>query len=97
MYTTDNIFTVIPIKKLVNQDGETTTPQKMENVIKHSVSNLCVLLCPCVLKKATAYVDIKALNMRHQSQKCFRGIFVGIQQHQKGYLIYVPSTQKIVS
>ena len=28
---------------------------------------------------------------------CFCGIFVGIPQHQKGYLIYVPSTQKIVS
>ena len=35
--------------------------------------------------------------MRHQSQKGFREIFIGIPQHQKGYLIYVPSTQKIVS
>ena len=35
--------------------------------------------------------------MRHQSQKHFWGIFVGISQHQKGYLIYVPSTCKIVS
>ena len=35
--------------------------------------------------------------MRHQSQKNFRGMFVGIPQHQKGYLIYVPSTRKIVS
>ena len=34
--------------------------------------------------------------MCHQSQKCFCGIFVGIPHHQKGYLIYVPSTQKIV-
>ena len=35
--------------------------------------------------------------MRHQSQKGFWSIFVGIQQHQKGYLIYVPSTQEIIS
>ena len=35
--------------------------------------------------------------MRHQSQNLFRGLFVGIQQHQKGYLVYVPSTCKIVS
>ena len=35
--------------------------------------------------------------MRHQSQKDFPGIFVGITQHKKGYLIYVPSTCKIVS
>ena len=35
--------------------------------------------------------------MRHQSQKGFCGIFVGITQHQKGYLVYVPSTRKIIS
>ena len=35
--------------------------------------------------------------MRHQSQKSFWGIFVGIPKHQKGYLIYVPSTRKIFS
>ena len=35
--------------------------------------------------------------MRQQAQKGFRGIFVGIPQHQKGYLLYVPSTRKIIS
>ena len=35
--------------------------------------------------------------MRHQSQNCFSGIFVGITQHHKWYLINIPSTQKIVS
>ena len=35
--------------------------------------------------------------MPHQSPKGFRDIFVGIMQHQKGYLIYVPSTRKIFS
>ena len=34
--------------------------------------------------------------MRHQS-KSFCGIFVEIPQYQKGYLIYVPITRKIVS
>ena len=34
--------------------------------------------------------------MRHQAQKGFRGIFVGITQHQKGYLVYVPSTRKVI-
>ena len=27
----------------------------------------------------------------------FSGIFFGITQHQKGYLVYVPSTRKIIS
>ena len=35
--------------------------------------------------------------MRHQLQKGFRGIFVGISQYQKGYLVYVPSVWKMVS
>ena len=35
--------------------------------------------------------------MCHQSQKVFHGILVGILQHQKGYLIYIPSKRKIVS
>ena len=36
------------------------------------------------------------LNMRHQAQKGFCGIFVGISEHQKGYLVYVPSTRKVI-
>ena len=35
--------------------------------------------------------------MRHQAQKGFLGIFVGIPQHQKEYLVYVPHKRNIVS
>ena len=35
--------------------------------------------------------------MRHQAQKGFCGIFVGIPEHQKGYLVYIPVTRKIIS
>ena len=35
--------------------------------------------------------------MCHQSQTGFCGSFIGIPQHQKGYLIYVLSTRKTVS
>ena len=94
MYTTDNIFPVIPIKNLVNQDVEPTTPHKLETGTKPSVSNLRVLICICVLRKATAHVYTKALNICHQSQNGFCGIFFGNPQHQKGYLIYIPSTHK---
>ena len=34
--------------------------------------------------------------MRHQAQKGFRGIFVGIPEHQEVYLVYIPSTRKII-
>ena len=96
IYTTDHIFSVIPIKDLINEDGDPTTPYKLATGTKPSVSHLRVLFCPCVELKATAPVETKTLNMRHQAQKGFRGIFVGIPQHQKGYLVYVPSSRKVI-
>ena len=83
MYTTDHIFTVLLIKDLRNKDGDPTTPQKLATVTKPSVSHLGVLFCPCVVRKSTTHVETKALNMRHQVQKGFHGIFVGIPEHQK--------------
>ena len=84
MYTTDHIFLVIPIKDLISEDGDPTTPHKMATGMKPSVSHLRVLFCPCVVRKSPAHVETKMFNMRHQSQKGFRGIFVGIPEHQKG-------------
>ena len=50
-----------------------------------------------IVQKATSHVEKKTLKMRHKAQKEFRGIFVGIPEHQKGYLVYVPITRKIIS
>ena len=97
MYTTDHIFPVLPIKDLINEDGDPTMPHKLATGTKPSVSHLRVLFCRCVVRKATAHVETKTLNMRHQEQKWFHGIFVGITQHQKGYLVYVPITRKVIS
>ena len=76
MYTTDKIFPLIPIKYLMNKDGDPTTLFKLETGTKPSVSHLRMLFCPCVVKKDTAHVGKKALNMCHQAQKFFRVIFV---------------------
>ena len=97
IYTTDHIFPVLPIKDLINEDGDPTTPHKLATGMKPSVSHLRVLFCPCVVRKSTAHVETKTLNMCHQAQKGFRGIFVGIPEHQKGYIVYVTSTRKIIS
>ena len=97
MHTTDQIFLVLPIKDLINEDGDPTTPHKLETGTKPSVSHLRVLFFPCVVQKATSHVETKALNMRHQAQKGFFGIFIGITEHQKGHLVYVTSTRKIIS
>ena len=89
-------FPVLPINDLINDDGDPTRPYKLTTGTKPSVSHLRVLFCPCVVRKATAHVDKKTLNMRHQAQKGFRGIFVGIPQHQKVYIVYVTSTRKVI-
>ena len=87
MYATYHIFLVLPMKELINEDGDPTTPRKMATGMKPSLSHLRVLFCQCVVRKDTAHVETKALNMRHQAQKGFRGIFVGSLEHQKGYVV----------
>ena len=44
-----------------------------------SIKPMCFILC--VVQNSTAHVNTKALNMRHKSQKGFRGIFFEISQH----------------
>ena len=97
MYTLDHMCPLLTIKYLINKYRYPTTPFKLATGMKPSVSHPRVLFSPCVVRKATIRVGTKALNMRHQAQKGFCGIFVGILQHQKGHLVYVPGTSKIIS
>ena len=82
MYTTYHIFPVLPIKDLINEDGEPTTSFKLATSTKPSVSNLRVFCFPCVVRKATSHVDKQALNISTAS---------------KGYLLYVPITRNLIS
>ena len=70
---------------------------KLATDMKPSISNLRVLFCPCAVRIATVHVGTKALNIRHQVQKGFCSIFVGITQHQNVYLVYVRHRQNIKS
>ena len=97
MYMKDHIFLVLPIKDMINEDGDPTMPFKLATCTKPLVSHLRVLFFLCVVRKAAEHIDKKALNMNHQAQKDFCSIFFGIPRHQKGYLVYVPSTRKIIS
>ena len=42
MYTTDHIFTVLPIKYIINGDGDPTMPHKLATGTKPSVSHFRV-------------------------------------------------------
>ena len=85
MYMTDHIFTVMPIKHLVNQDCEPTTPHKLTTVTKPSVPNLRVLFFPCVVLKANAHGEKKAL------------IFFINHKMVFGYLFWNPTTSETVT
>ena len=56
VYTIYNIFLVLPIKDLINEDGKMTIPFKLATGTKTSISHLRMLFCPCVVQKATAHV-----------------------------------------
>ena len=96
IYTTDHIFPVLAIKDLMNEDGDPTPPYKLATGTKTLSIKFTRVIFPCVVRIATAHVGTKALNTRHQAQKGFRDIYVGIPQHQKGYLVYVTSSRKII-
>ena len=64
---------------------------------KPPVRHLRTLFCPVIVKKHTAMKDKKMVNMRHQAQKGYRGIFVGMPENQEGYLCYVLSICNMVT
>ena len=95
MYMTDHIFPVLPIKNLINKDGDATTPHKLETGTKLSVSHLRVLFCPCVVRKSTAHVETMTLNMCHQAQKKgFAASLLGFQSIKKDILCTYPVLER---
>ena len=97
MYAAHRVFPVLPIKDLVNEQGEPCTPSELMHGEKPPVRHLITLFCPVIVKKHTAMKDKKMVNMRHQAQKGYRGIFVGMPENQEGYLCYVPSIRDTVT
>ena len=92
-----HISLILLIKDLINEYSNPTTQLKLTTSRKPLISHLHVLFCPGVLQKATAHVGTKPLKIHHQAQKVFWGIFVGIPQHQKGYILYISHKHNIVS
>ena len=50
---------------MINEYGNPTTPFKLATGTKPLVSHSRVLFHMCVVRKANAHVDKRALNMRH--------------------------------
>ena len=79
------IMPVLPLRDLVNESGKQTTLVELMTGNKARISRILTLLCLVIVKKLTAQHKGKSLNMQHQLQKGFRGIFVGIPENQAGY------------
>ena len=65
MYMEDNIFPVLSIKDLINEDDDPIALFKLATSTKPSISYLRVLFFLFVVQKSNSHVGTKALNMRH--------------------------------
>ena len=86
MYTTDHIFLVLPIRNLINEDGDPTTPFKLARGTKPSVSHLRVLFCPYIVRKDTAHVGTKALICVTKRKRVFMVSSLEFHSIKKGIL-----------
>ena len=86
MYMTDHIFPFLPIKDLINEDGDPTTPHQMATGTKPLMSHLRVLFCPCVVRKATTHVETKTLTCVTKRKKGFAVSSLGFQSTKKDTL-----------
>ena len=51
MHMADNISPVLPIKYLMNEDGDPAMSFKLATGKKTSIMHIRVLFCPCVVQK----------------------------------------------
>jgi hypothetical protein len=77
------------------QDEETeipATPHKLVFGIKPRISHLRTFGCPVIIRKWTTSDNING----KQTERGLRGIFIGLNMHQKGYVIFCPGSWSIV-
>jgi hypothetical protein len=76
-----NIFNVLPIKGLYAA-GHVSTPFELLHGRKPKISNFCIFGCPITARKWASTQSSSG----KQTQCGIRGIFIGFDKNQKGYL-----------
>jgi hypothetical protein len=87
------IFNVLPVRGL--QDLETeipATPHELFFGTKPHISHLQTFGCPVIIRKWTTSDNTNG----KQTERGLRGIFIGLDMHQKGYVIFCPGSRSIV-
>jgi hypothetical protein len=85
-----NIFNVLPIKGLYAA-GHISTPFELLHGEKPKISNFRIFGCPIMARK---WVSTQSSGGK-QTQHSIRGIFIGFDKIQKGYLFYSPASRQI--
>jgi hypothetical protein len=92
MYST-YIFNALPIHGLsINNTDVPSTPHELFFGRKPSIAHLRVFGCPVVIRKWTSSDHTNG----KQTERGIRGIFIGLDIHQKGYVMYSPGSRSIV-
>jgi transposase InsO family protein len=95
------VFNLLPLRDLVDSNGDPCTPLGAYTGTKPKLSRLRVLFCPCVINNGQTKRHIdpakpkKARKVNTRSNCAERGtkaIHVGLPRYQNGWLCYIPST-----
>ncbi len=85
-----HIFNVLPVKGLYSGD-HVTTPLELLQGVKPSISHFRVFGCPVTARKWTT----STTSTGKQTERGIRGIFVGFDANQKGYMFYAPASRQL--
>jgi len=85
-----NIFNVLPVKGLY-AGGHVSTPFELLHGKKPKISSFCVFGCSIMARQ---WVSTQS-SAGKQTQLGIRGIFIGFDKNQKGYLFYSPALRQI--
>jgi hypothetical protein len=87
-----HIFNVLLVKGFVKQEEVPSTPYELMTGQRPLLSRFRVFGCPSVVQR---WVSAKNTNGK-QTERGVRGIFIGFDHHQKGYLIFAPGSRHIL-
>jgi hypothetical protein len=87
------IFNVLPVRGLKNQEEIPSTPHEMFFGVKPCILPLRVFGCPCIIKRWLA----EKRSPGKQTERGMRGIFIGFDTNRKGFLFYMPGSRNIIN
>jgi hypothetical protein len=92
VYATD-IFNVLPVRGMKNEEDCPATPYELFFSEKPSIAHFRVFGCPTVVWHWATKQSLQG----KQTERGIHGIFLGFNANNKGYVIYTPGHQQIVT